>query len=200
MTDFTFPALTRAAPGAVEWSIVWNTQVFASPLSNTVRTIEIAGARWQVAFQLSSLKEPDAAVLQAHLMQLRGRVHRSLIYPWQRPIPRGTIAGTPLVKGASQTGASLLIDGCTVGTTLLKGDFFSVNSELKMITADATANGSGEMTLAFEPPLRSAPADNAPLTTTRPTAAFMATEDTVRWSARPGVYSDFSLQFIEAFA
>ena len=112
-------------------------------------------------------------------------------------MPRGTIAGTPLVNGASQTGNTLTIDGCTVGTTLLAGDFFSVNSELKMVTADVTADGAGAMSITFEPPLRSSPADNAALTTTRPTARFMLQEDVQAWSTRPGLRTDFELVFVE---
>ena len=204
MADIAFPTLTRSAPRDVEWGVLWNTQVHASPLTQAVRTVELPGARWQVVFKFGSLEEADAALLQAHLMKLRGRVNRSLIMPWQRSQPRGTIAGTPLVAGASQTGSTLAIDGCTAGTTLKTGDFFMVGSgtdaELKMVTADATANGSGAMSVTFEPPLRAAPADNAAITTTNPTGRFMLASDDVRWNTAPGKYSDFSLQFVEAFA
>lgn len=200
MTAFAFPTLARGVPQAVQWGVVWNTQVFASPLTQSVRTVELPGARWRVTFEYRSLEQADAALLSAWLMQLRGRVHRATLVPWQRNVPRGTIAGTPLVMGAGQTGATLAIDGVTVGTTLLKGDFFAVNGELKMVTADATANGSGQMTLAFEPPLRSSPADNAALTVQEPTASFMLASDELGWSVKPGRLTDFSLQFVEAFA
>jgi hypothetical protein len=78
---------------------------------------------------------------------------------------RGDGGGTPLVAGASQTGASLNTDGWPATTTVLKaGDYFSVNGELKMVTADCVSDASGNATVEFAPILRSAPADNAALT------------------------------------
>jgi hypothetical protein len=78
---------------------------------------------------------------------------------------RGDGGGTPLVAGASQTGASLNTDGWPATTTVLRaGDFFSVNGELKMVIADCVSDASGNATVEFAPILRSAPADNAALT------------------------------------
>lgn len=199
MTTIAFPAISRL-PRDMQFGIVWNTQIFASPLTQAVGTIEIPGSRWKVQFALNDFQEADAALVQTFVMQLRGRVNRASLYNFARRVPRGTIAGTPLVKGASQTGAALLIDGCTVGTTLKKGDFFGVNGELKMVVADATADGSGEMTVTFEPPLRASPADNAAITTTAPTALFMLESDEQMWNSKPGIRSDFSFSFIEVFA
>lgn len=102
----------------------------------------------------------------------------------------GLQAGTPLVNGASQTGASLITDGWTAATTVKKGTIFtigstaattvySVNPETKVqqssaqqfvVTADATADGSGNMTLSISPSIvttgatqtvAGSPADNA---------------------------------------
>ncbi len=199
MTTLTWPTLTRTAPRDVEWTLQSNTIAFQSPLSGAVQTVEFPGARWKVSFVLENLLEADAALLRAFGAKLRGRAGRFTLHNFARPTPRGTIAGTPLVKGASQTGVSLLIDGCTVGTTLLAGDFIGVNGELKMVVADATANGSGEMTLTLEPPLRASPADNAAITTTQPTATFMLSEDAWRVVTRPGVLSDFAIDAVESW-
>lgn len=196
MTTIAFPTISRF-PREVQFGIVWNTQVFSSPLRQSVSTIEIPGARWKTQFRLSDFEEADAALVQVFLMQLRGRVNRAAMYNIARRNPRGTIAGTPQVKGASQTGASLLIDGCTVGTTLLKGDFFAVNGELKMVVADATADGSGEMTVTFEPPLRASPDDNDAITTSQPTTLMMLESDEQMWNTKPGVRTDFTISFIE---
>jgi len=196
MSTIAFPAISRL-PRELQFGIVWNTQVFSSPLTQSVSTVEIPGARWKAQFRLADFEEADATLVQVMLMQLRGRVNRLALYNLARPLPRGTIAGTPLVNGASQTGTSLAIDGCTVGTTLKKGDFFSVNGELKMATADSTVNGSGQMTLTFEPPLRAAPDDNDAITTTRPTALFMLESDEQMWSTKPGVRTDFTISLIE---
>jgi hypothetical protein len=79
----------------------------------------------------------------------------------------GTHGTTPLVKGASQTGASLITDGWTATTgTILDGDVFTIadvydiNPVSKqtygylkqfVVTADVTADGSGDATLSISP-------------------------------------------------
>ena len=86
------------------------------------------------------------------------------------------------------------------GATLLAGDFFAVNGELKMVVADATADGAGEMTLTLEPPLRSSPADNAAITLSSPTATFMLASDEAKWNTQPGKFSSFPVDCIEAWS
>lgn len=200
MTTLTWPTLTRAAPRVLDFALVPNTQAFQSPLSGSVQTVEMPGARWKMAFVMENLSEADAALLQAFLVRLRGRAGRFALYNFARADPRGTLRGTPLVKGAAQTGNTLAIDGCTVGGTLLAGDLFAVNGELKMLVADATADGAGEMTLTFEPPLRGAPADNMALTLSKPTATFMLAADETKWNTQPGRLSTFAIDALEAWA
>lgn len=200
MTTLSWPTLSRAAPRVLDWSLQPNTQSFRSPLSGAVQTVEIPGARWKASFSMDNLTEADSALLQAFMVKLRGQAGRFTLHNFARPYPRGTLSGTPLVMGASQTGNTLAVDGCTVGATLLAGDFIGVNDELKMVVADATANGSGEMSLTIEPPLRSSPADNAALTLARPVATFMLAGDESKWSTQPGLFSSFPVDCIEVWA
>ena len=102
----------------------------------------------------------------------------------------GQLGGTPLVNGASQTGASLVTDGWTASAAnrLKKGDVFtvagvySVNPITKqstgqlqqfLVTADAASDGSGNATISISPSITTSgatqtvsgsPADNAALT------------------------------------
>ena len=200
MTTHAWPTLARTAPGAMTWKLKSNTRSSQSPFSGSIQTREIPGARWMVSFTMEDLDEEDAAPLQAFLAKLRGRSGRFYLHNFARPTPRGTIAGTPLVKGAAQTGTSLNIDGCTVGTTLVPGDFFGVNGELKMVVATATADGSGEMTVVFEPPLRAAPADNAAIVTDKPTATFMLTNDETTWSVKAPLFTSIPFDCVEVWS
>jgi len=104
---------------------------------------------------------------------------------WPSHTP-GTKAGTPLVNGATQTGANLITDGWTASTAALKqGDVFTiagvfrVHPETKqstgilqpfVATANASADGSGNLTIAISPAIvtsgatqnvSGSPADNA---------------------------------------
>lgn len=205
MTTITFPTLSRAAPASMEFNLISNTQTFTSPLDGSVYTSELPGARWAFSLDFPSLQEADAALLQAFLAKLRGQANTFTMHNWARPTPRGTAGGTPLVNNSSvspttlQTGASIITKGWSAGATMKAGDYFTMNTELKMCVADATADGSGNMTITFEPPIRNSPADNAAITVTRPTAVFMLTEPKSGWGSAPGGFTSFSLQGVEKF-
>ena len=101
----------------------------------------------------------------------------------------GTKAGTPLTNGAGQTGASLITDGWTASTAALKkGDVFTITGVFRVhpetkastgvlqqfvATADATADGSGNLTIPISPSVvtsgatqnvSGSPADNIAIT------------------------------------
>jgi hypothetical protein len=102
----------------------------------------------------------------------------------------GTLGGTPLVNGASQTGASLVTDGWTAAAAnrLKQGDIFTIanvnavnpqngqsTGALRqfVVTADVASDGSGNATIPIYPSIvtsgagktvNAGPADNAALT------------------------------------
>ena len=104
----------------------------------------------------------------------------------------GPQGGTPLVKGASQSGATLITDGWTAaaGNRLKKGDSFTIagvyavnpqsrasTGQLRIftVTADAASDAAGEASLAIYPAIDASttsawqnvtavPADNAAIT------------------------------------
>lgn len=178
-----------------------NTQSFESPLTRSVQTVELTGARWFASYSLPPMLRASAAAWIAFLVALQGRAGRFYGFDPDAKTPRGTWAGTPLVNGGSQTGSSLILDGFTAGATVKAGDLFGVNGELKMITADGTADGSGNLTISFKPSLRAAPADDAAITSTNPTCTMMLIDDDqAAWDADR--LSVFGLQFsgVEAFS
>ena len=86
------------------------------------------------------------------------------------PHTYGTYAGTPLVNGASQTGASLITDGWSSGAaTLNKGDVFTIGSGATLVKAvnvqsyqdsglaqyfvvtETISDTTGDMTIAISP-------------------------------------------------
>ena len=97
-----------------------------------------------------------------------------------------TTGSTPLVKGASQTGASLITDGWANSTAVIKkGDVFNVHHvnpqslqstgavQQFVATADGTSDGSGNLTISISPSITTgtgfqtvdgSPADNAAIT------------------------------------
>ena len=74
--------------------------------------------------------------------------------------------GTPLVKGASQSGLTLIIDGLTSNPKIQEE--FTINSVTGTYRITAiTNNGSGTYTVTLNTALASSPADDAPITFTK---------------------------------
>ena len=189
MATYTIP--TTVGFSSVEFGLENNNQVFESPLSNSIQVSELTGARWYATFNLPPMKKENSLEYIGFLQRLQGRVHSFFGFDANHRSPSGTIAGsTLLVNGASQTGTSLILDGAQASTTVLKaGDFFSVNSELKMVTVDATSDSSGDVTVNFVPSLRSSPSDDAVITTTNPVCTMKLTGDSTTYSINTaGIY------------
>lgn len=196
-----FPTLSRADAGNLAWYLQSNTQTFESPLDKTVQTLELPGARWGFSCTWANLLEADAALLQAFLVRLRGRSGRFTAHNWARPRPRGTCAlsGVTLAAAAALGDTAASLAGCGAGATLLAGDFIGIGGELKMVVADATADGSGTLAATFEPPLRAAAGAGDAVTTEKPTATFMLDEDRTSWTTGAAVITDVALAATEAF-
>lgn len=201
MTTLSFPTLSRD-PMQWQWRKHSNTQTFESPLTRGVQTLALPGARWACTAAWDNLQPADAALLRAWLAKLQGTAGRFYLGNLGHRRPRGTALGTPLVKGASQTGASLATDGWTAGATLLAGDFIGYNAgaELRMVVADATADGSGEMTITLDEPIRVSPANDSAIGTAAPTCIMRLTGDDQAWTYHPGGFASFNLDAVETFA
>lgn len=186
-------------PSRQSWSLMSNTQVHVSPFDGTVQTQPIPGAKWSTTVEYNSLMAADAMKLQAFLASLGGRAGRVLVGNFGQPYPRGAFGGTPLVNGTPYLAgtSSIGTDGWTPGATMLAGDFFGLEGRLYQLNATATANGSGQMTITFSPPLRVTPLDNAPLTLVSPTTTMMLVDDMQGWTYGPGSRRGFAIDLVE---
>ena len=204
MTTYPYPTLSRV-PHSVVFEYRSNTDSFRSPLTQAVQTLDRGGEHLFVTLTYNSLQTADRALLIGFLAKINGMQHRVTL-PFFGIDNQGAFGGTPLVAGAAQTGNTLNIDGCSTGITgwIKAGDFFSVNGELKICTADANSSsaspGGGTATISFSPRLRSAPPDDDPIETTAPSGLFMLASRAQSWNYRPGDFSDFTLSFVEDIA
>ena len=178
-----------------------NTETFMSPISKTIQTLARTGARWYLTINYVPLKRSDAQEVIAFLSKLRGRVNSFNGFDPIATSPLGDASGsTLLVNGASQTGTSLVCDGAEASTTVLKaGDYFEVGEELKMVTDDATSDGSGNITINFSPSLRTSPSDDASILLTNPKCVMKLVDDNVTWSQNTDGTYNISFSGIEVF-
>lgn len=79
----------------------------------------------------------------------------------------GSTFGSPYVGVDGQTGGSLIIYGLISGVAFVAGDHLAFDNgvyrEMHIITANATADGSGHVTLQITPDIRRSPPINAPV-------------------------------------
>lgn len=192
MTTYSFPAVE---PSTTELVLVSNTRAFVSPFTGSVQTASRSGTRWRLVMTFNNLKGTDRRLMQAFVAKLDGQTHRFTVQDHSHTFS-GTIAGTPLVAGASQTGNSIDIDGLTSGDNIKAGDLFSIGGELKMCTADASES-TGAMTINFVPEIHNSPTDNSAVVYSTPTGTFMLMGNENGWSNAPGVFSSFTIEAIE---
>lgn len=201
MADISWPA--GLVPSSTSMTLIENTAAFENPLTGTIQTLERPGARWSQSLSFNAMTGADRAELQAFLASLRGQANRAVL-PVFGHTNRVVAAGTPLVAGAGQTGSQLIVDGWVGNVPVFAaGDFFSVNGELKMVTADVSSDVTGTCTVSFAPILRQSPANNAAIVRTAPTIKYVLASPSVGWSNAPwtsGPISEFQLEFIESFA
>ena len=183
------------APSALQMQLVGNTGVYASPLIASAQTIDRGGLKWAAQYSYDNISKVKRAELFGLIASLRGQANRLRVPVYDNP-KRGTYGGTPVVDGASQTGSSIDIKGCSNNITdwIMAGDYFSLvvngEHELKMCTADASSGGTGLATISFEPRLRASPADNAVIfvedgVLAKPQGVFHLTSSSTGWSSRP---------------
>ena len=88
------------------------------------------GERWEARVSLPVMERADAAEWIAFLLALRGLEGTFHLGDPDGKTARGSLGGTPLVKGASQSGRTLITDGWPPSTTgvLLKGDYIELGT------------------------------------------------------------------------
>ena len=205
MPVLTFPSIRP--PQSASLQLVGATQRHVSPFDGSAQTIGRPAQFWRASLTWGAIPHTEWRVMQAFISSLRGMSGRfTYTHPHTFRLATATI-GTPLVKGAGQTGVTLLADGFTAGATVMKaGDFFSLadppgRQRLYQVTADVVADGSGNATLEFGPPLRSSPPDNLALNLTTPSPLWMLASDeegNIAWAARDVLRAGFTLNVVEA--
>lgn len=141
-----------------------------------IRATTQRGRVWWERWNLLSARDVDAMALLAFV---RRAAQRGVIFdiehletPGSGLSPLGLGTAGVLVKGASQTGDSIVTDGWPVSTSNVAraGDHVKIAglNDLFEIYEDASSDGTGTATLKINPPIPSgsAPADNAAVTTT----------------------------------
>lgn len=176
-----------------------NLRVHSSPYGGSEQLVDLLNDRWKISLELGISQQAEGAQLDAFINAQRGGINLVDLYHYGRPTPRGTMRGTMTLNAAAAAGAASIVvtaGAGQAGTTLLAGDLVGVGGLLLMVQDNATANGSGVITLNITNRLRNARSSGAAVTWNQPTASF-------RMVGTPAVsyvgtqVQGFSMDFIE---
>lgn len=186
-------------PSSLSWHLESNTKTFRSPFNGASQTVRFPGSRWACTVEYSVLEEEQARKIEAVIAALDGEYGRVRIRDWGRD--GKAPPGSPVVSDADQTGVALATKGWSANTLVLRaGDYFTVNSELKKVTADVTSNASGVAVIQFAPMLRASPAASTQIEVQNPWGIFKLKDNSQGEIRRaPGLISSTTIEFEEAF-
>lgn len=165
-----------------------------------------AGQMWGADMMLPPMRRAEAVVWVAWLTSLRGQFGTFTMGDQMGATAIGSAGGSPVVKGASQTGQDLNIDGATVSQTgwLKAGDYIQLGSgataTLHQVLVDADSDGSGDVTLTLWPSVRTAPADDAVVTVASAVGRWRLAGNETSWSVSEASLYGISFSAIEAIS
>lgn len=158
---------------------------------------------WKFRLVWQNLTRARFAPIWAFSIALRGQAVNFTYVPPVLGTRQTAGTGTPLVKTATATGRSIPVKGMSAGAILgTAGDYvkFANHTKVYMLTADAVADGSGDVTIAIEPGLYEAVILNEALTLDSVPFTMLLTSD-VRESELQGGQQDgpfnFELDMVE---
>lgn len=176
--------------------------VTSSPFSYKQQVLTYSGQRWSIDASLPPLNKADADVWRAFFTKLNGRENTFTVGDPLSKTAKGEAGGTPLINGASQTGSSLNVDGCTTSQTdwLKAGDYIQLgtggDARLFMVTDDVDSDVSGEATINIWPDINVAYADDTAVVVSNTVGAFRLTQDRITFDIDNNSFTKISFSAV----
>lgn len=191
---------TGVAIRSIQWharSIVGQS---VGPFTGIQQVVAHSGSWFEISISMPPMTRVQAEDFVGFLLAMRGVFGTFTLGDPDGATARGTALGTPLVKGASQTGTTLITDGWTINqTSLLKrGDWIQIGSYAYKITEDAASDGSGDSTLEIFPVLRSSPANDAAITISSTASLWRLSSNDTTWTVDDLVHYGITITAKEA--
>lgn len=209
MAIITMPATLRVGPGCRIEQATFEV-VSASDVTGSSQARPYGAPHWAMSLvSPANLGDTDAGTWKTMLLALYGSVNYLLAFDPSRPAPLGSYRGAPVLASGADAGATSIViaDASQAGATLVAGDWLQIGaglgtSQLVMVTAPGTANGSGIVTLSIQAPLRMAYLSSTPVAWSRAAGHFRRSPGSARsgWApTSPGVTQGFAIDLMEAW-
>ena len=199
-TEIIAPAAVLLPCGMwrVTWSIRWTQP--ATVKDRIIGVFQISNEADTQTYTADGLSGVQYACMQMEVGPFPTSYIPTTTAPATRAAETAVPNSPPLVNGATASGRAVPTDGWPSFMRVMRaGDFikFGGHNKVYMLTADATSNGAGQATLAIEPGLYAAVADNAAVTHSAVpfTVAFAA--DTQETGINPPFLATFACELVE---
>jgi hypothetical protein len=195
----TFPS--TPAPRDVAISTNQNT-IVTTTASGRRQARQIDGQRFRLRVRFPVMTRTEFAPINAFVLKQRSQLESFQYVPPTISAPLGVASGVISVNGSISAGVtSVAIDGMANSTSgvFKAGDYFRFTGQTKvyMVMADVSSNGSGQGTLTFEPPLRTAVSDNAVLIYSNVDFTVGLTGDIQEFNISTENYFQYEIDLIE---
>ncbi len=181
----------------MEWASIKSGVSFQSPFDGTTESIEFPGERWGCALTLAPVPDFLGGEIEALFGRLAGGTERLRLGHRLRPVPRGTMRGTPTVNAAAARGAQSLL--LNTDGTLLAGDFFKIGNQVFQ-AFQSCAPISGVLTVPLVQRVRVPVAASDAVTWDRPTALFVLPATSNRASYSAGLLNGMAVDMQEVYS
>jgi hypothetical protein len=190
MATVNWPTARAFAPTALKIGASTPKAAWSAMFTGQTQSISHLADRLMCTISLPPCTREEAGQREAFFMSLASTGDWVSLGMKNRPVPYGTLRGTPTAQASAAAGARTLSVQTTAGATMIGGDALGINGQLLLTAyAGATANGSGVMSLPLVLPLRAAVSSSAALTWNAPVATWQLAADSIDFS-----YQSYSLQ------
>jgi len=173
---------------------------FRSPYNGTIQTTDFVAERWVLSVTMPQARRVNAGAFEAFAFQLRGGFNRVRAWHFGRPVPIGTMRGSPTLSAGVARGATALpITGGTANSTLLAGDMLGVGGQLCMVAITTTLNGSGAGSVPIVHRVRGTIAGGSAVTWNKPTGDFVMPAMLASVLHMPGAIDGAAFDFEEVW-
>ena len=197
MTTIVMPSTPYAS--SAQWRLTQPSQTNVSGWSGSRQTMASNRGWWECEYSLPPIVgDLEFEQWAAFLALAQGSVNDFRVYASAKP--QSHLSGyTVRVNGAGQTGRSMTTDGWPPSSTPLRaGQLITVGDQMLRLTANIVANGSGEATVAYEAPIRLAPADDDEIEWKKP-YCLMYMKEQPFYSVEAGQVHTLSFSLMESF-
>lgn len=207
MTAPTYPINMPTTPSFTNssWKLNRRVAISESQFTGAQQVYEYDYALWSAVLSLPPMKREQAREWESFFMRLHGIKGTFLLGDPDATSPQGAATGTITLNSAVAVGDFTVDLATTLNSTsnvFRTGDYIQLGTsgtaKLYMVTADASSNGSGVVTVTIEPSIKAVVGTGQQITYNSPKGLFRMDSNDLGWDANAVSTYGISFSCVEA--